>query len=905
MNPRNNLILINKNSNYEVKTKDVKYIKKEKNRALVTFTNNKTYAYHKDNVKWYSNPQEIDITDTVLYHSGERIQMPIKLLRFAPWYVLVYKNEYMKTYGVSDLQIIRNHSLNSKSVDLWQYFRELSAEVSLVLEDGKALLKAKYNRIHGIDPSTVLSKYLTGNAVNKIETKNTETIIYPFGCNVSQKEAVVKALYNQISVIEGPPGTGKTQTILNIIANLIIQGKTIAVVSNNNSATQNVLDKLQKNELDFFAAFLGNAKNKESFIESGQTDIPNSIKNMETIPNLNQALLDSLKNINVLLKDTNTLARLKQELDETKLEAKYFEEYLSINKEYSEEDLKGVSSQKLLTLRCDIENHFKTDQYTLSFFTKLKYIFNYGLRLRKFVNINLKDSLDIINHQFYISKIDEIHAEIKSLEERLMYFNYDEAMRRLVELSQSLLKEYLATRYGHKTRPEFCEKDLWQRSNDFLKEYPLILSTTFSINSSLSENTIYDYVIIDEASQVDLITGNLALSCAKNAVIVGDRKQLSNVVSREQKEQSKQILSKYSIPERYHYHKYSLLESVLMTFPNIEKTLLREHYRCHPKIIQFCNKKFYQDQLIIMTHDQGEEDVIKIIKTLPGNHSRGRYNQRQIDEIIQKVLPELENHQAHELGIISPYREQKYHIDTVVSRQGYEVDTVHKYQGKEKNDIIITTVDNVISEFIDDPNMLNVAISRAKKRIRLIVSDHEKNEGTNISDFIHYVSYNNFEVQKGSVFSVFDMLYRHYNKQRQEYIKKSKLHLEYDSEKIIDVLIKSVIDENEAFEKYAYCSHLSLRQIVRKREALTARELEFVNHPNAHVDFMIFRRIDKHPVLVIEVDGYDYHKKGTAQYERDRIKDSIMKKIDLKILRLATNASGEKQKIIETLERIN
>ncbi len=59
-----------------------------------------------------------------------------------------------------------------------------------------------------------------------------------------------------------------------------------------------------------------------------------------------------------------------------------------------------------------------------------------------------------------------------------------------------------------------------------------------------------------------------------------------------------------------------------------------------------------------MTHDQGEEDVIKIIKTLPGNHSRGRYNQRQIDEIIQKVLPELENHQAHELGIISPYREQ-------------------------------------------------------------------------------------------------------------------------------------------------------------------------------------------------------------------------------------------------------
>lgn len=407
-----------------------------------------------------------------------------------------------------------------------------------------------------------------------------------------------------------------------------------------------------------------------------------------------------MKKIHALLEDNNRLARLKQELDETKLEAKYFEDYLSTREQYPVEDLKGISSLKLLELRCDIENRCKTDQYSLSFFAKLKYIFSYGFRLRKFVKIDLKDSLDVINHHFYISKMEELNTEIKRLEERLSYFNYDEAIDHLVGLSQSLLKEY-----------------------------PLILSTTFSINSSLSENIIYDYVIIDEASQVDLITSNLALSCAKNAVIVGDRKQLPNVVSNEQEEKSKQILSKYSIPDQYHYHKYSLLESVLMTFPHVEKTLLREHYRCHPKIIQFCNKKFYQDQLIIMTQDQGEADVIKIIKTPPGNHSRGRYNQRQIDELIQEVLPDLKNHEVHELGIISPYREQKHHLDAAVSEYGYEVDTVHKYQGREKNDIIITTVDNVISEFTDNPNLLNVAISRAKKRIRLIVSDHKKMKG--------------------------------------------------------------------------------------------------------------------------------------------------------------------------------
>ena len=76
------------------------------------------------------------------------------------------------------------------------------------------------------------------------------------------------------------------------------------------------------------------------------------------------------------------------------------------------------------------------------------------------------------------------------------------------------------------------------------------------------------------------------------------------------------------------------------------------------------------------------------------------------------------------------------------------------------------------------------------------------------------------------------------------------------------------------------------------------------NGPKFVLDYMIFCRVDKQLVLVIEVDGYAYHKQGTEQYESDRIKDSILGKIGLKLLRLATNASGEKQKMIESLESI-
>ena len=93
-------------------------------------------------------------------------------------------------------------------------------------------------------------------------------MIYPFGLNQSQKLAVERALSSKISIIQGPPGTGKTQTILNIIANVVRSGKTVAVVSNNNSATRNVVEKLEKKNSAFLTAFLGSLANKEGFLDA-------------------------------------------------------------------------------------------------------------------------------------------------------------------------------------------------------------------------------------------------------------------------------------------------------------------------------------------------------------------------------------------------------------------------------------------------------------------------------------------------------------------------------------------------------------------------------------------------------------------------------------------------------------
>lgn len=64
----------------------------------------------------------------------------------------------------------------------------------------------------------------------------------------------------------------------------------------------------------------------------------------------------------------------------------------------------------------------------------------------------------------------------------------------------------------------------------------MVLSTTYSIKGTLSIDHIYDYLIVEEASQVDLATGVLAFSCARNTVIVGGLKQLPNVLTEEERQ---------------------------------------------------------------------------------------------------------------------------------------------------------------------------------------------------------------------------------------------------------------------------------------------------------------------------------------------------------------------------------
>ena len=68
-----------------------------------------------------------------------------------------------------------------------------------------------------------------------------------------------------------------------------------------------------------------------------------------------------------------------------------------------------------------------------------------------------------------------------------------------------------------------------------------------------------------------------------------------------------------------------------------------------------------------------------------------------------------------------------------------------------------------------------------------------------------------------------------------------------------------------------------------------------------HVDFLLFRRMDKSPLLAIEVDGVAFHAAGSLQASRDEKKNRIFERCGMPLLRLRTDGSGEKERIEQAL----
>lgn len=875
----------------------------------VQFNNGKIYSYARYNVEWLKDPYVLDPQMYRVSRDGREFYDITAIYVFEALgdsrCHICFGDGKERDYRQEELHIVESCLKENHSAEVFEYIKQI-AELSDLKNDGtgEKLLTKRFAKITFVGNNVALAKYLKPSFLKNNRVKEEYIPIFPFGCNNSQYKAVKNAMENQISVIQGPPGTGKTQTILNIIANILMQGKTVQVVSNNNSATENVYEKLSspKYNLGFIVATLGKTENKKQFIENQEADYPDFSMWIEK--ENPEIIRTKIKEQSIQLKEIfdkqEELACLRQELSQLVTELEYFDQYV----EESDVNIERLSNQKTLSSNAWMElwqecQLLSEEEKTIGILFKIRTFFKYRIRNWNFYKQDMSKIITTFQAMFYRAKKVEVSEKIAGLEESLENVG-KEKIDELCEQSMKVLKDSLARKYEHKgSREIFSEEDLWKRSDDVLAEYPVILSTTFSSRSSLNSNKIYDYLIMDEASQVDIATGALALSSARNVVIVGDTKQLSNVVKGSVKIRAKKIFDSFNISDGYRYTN-SFLQSVLDVMPNVTQTLLREHYRCHPKIINFCNQKFYRGELIVMTEDHGEKDVLSAVKTVVGNHARDHYSQRQIDVIKNEIIPRYVL-DPQETGIIAPYKNQV----NALEREIDDIDdaTVHKFQGREKDCIILSTVDDQISDFVDDPYLLNVAVSRAKKKLLLVVTGNKQAKERNITDLIEYIQYNNFEVVNSRIYSVFDYLYKQYTEARKTYLQKRKRISAYDSENLMYALLEDVLRDNK-YSSLDVLIHFPLNMLIKNPELLNERECRYAMHPATHLDFLLYNRISKKTVLAIEVDGYRYHKDGTVQASRDVLKDHILELYEIPLLRFKTNGSGEREKIVKMLEML-
>lgn len=317
---------------FEYKKDVLSVVQKDKG-YRITFSNGRSYTYGTDNVRYYPF---ISARENVrIYENGKLNKLYNTVDNYGRY--LIFREGDNCSYPVennTNIEICDTKKNIDQTESVINYFKRILKENNEVSFDiqtdetgsktpnqisSEILLKA-LDDIDLSDSRSALSKYI--DRVNPVISSPSETMIYPFGCNESQKLAIETAFTNSISIVEGPPGTGKTQTILNIIANLILQYKTVAIVSNNNSAVFNVREKLVKYGYEMVVASLGNNENKISFFDNLEEQTVN--QEFEISEEQLTGLKNEVRNLDAILTTCfqyrNKLAVLKTKLADAEVE---------------------------------------------------------------------------------------------------------------------------------------------------------------------------------------------------------------------------------------------------------------------------------------------------------------------------------------------------------------------------------------------------------------------------------------------------------------------------------------------------------------------------------------------------------------------------------------------------------
>lgn len=325
----------------------------------------------------------------------------------------------------------------------------------------------------------------------------------------------------------------------------------------------------------------------------------------------------------------------------------------------------------------------------------------------------------------------------------------DDEARRRIGRGERRAVAALATalRAGHAVRRRrLAELDV----ADLLRALPLWIGTLGDIEELLPATAgAFDLLILDESSQIDQIAASAGLLRARRAVVIGDPRQLRFVSFVADREVAEVLAGEgvTDLGDRLDVRRVSAFDLAASAAP---VTFLDEHFRSMPHLIGFSAHRFYDDRLRIATRrpDNEHRRVIDV-RRLDGERADGIN-----DEEVRAAVSELERLLAADptttVGLVSPYRAQADALATAVAdavdvgtlqRGRVRVGTVHGFQGAECDVVIasfgIGGAGDRGRHFLEDPNLFNVLVTRARDRFVALVSGDLPSTGL-LADYVRW-----------------------------------------------------------------------------------------------------------------------------------------------------------------------
>ena len=561
--------------------------------------------------------------------------------------------------------------------------------------------------------------------------------INPVTVNGEQIEAIKNACSSPISVVTGPPGTGKSQAIVSMAASIIADGGSVLVASKNHQALDAVEDRLGglAAETQFLVRTLNPSMNTDQSIKDVLREL------IALAPGLYVPVDDfafhELKELSEkrskILIDLKQIGRIECEIADLQERIEIREKYT--NSQKATEVIAPVRKtgvfQGLLKWLSIIFSDRSFRQYQIENIADQDKI---GLSLKSLRTLVVKQraqraKISQTGDPVQISEdISKLTKELlpKILAQRI---NFSEEERvKLADLNDDI-------EFSGKKSP--FPSDL---TRSVINHRPLWLASVLGTPKRIPlDDGLFDLVIFDEASQCDIASALPLFARAKRAVIVGDNKQLSFIAQIGQS-QDRNLMQAQGLPVsrmgRYAQSKRSLFDFALR-IQDVPKVLLRQQYRSSGPIVDYISSEFYGGRLATAYDPNG----LKLPKSqkpgiawtdVPGPFAaeNGNINSKEssaITEHLAKLL--VDEDYAGTVGVISPFRAQVHEIETKVrlaipqnklDKAEFRVATVDGFQGQERDIILFspcltaTSASTAITFVQRDLRRLNVAISRAR-----------------------------------------------------------------------------------------------------------------------------------------------------------------------------------------------